>query len=1064
MRITSRISVLLACCLMVFSSRAQQSFPVNGIADSRETIFAFTNATLVVDADRTIENATLLVQKDKIIAAGTKVNVPTGAVVTGCKGKFIYPSFIDIYSNYGIETPQRDFSGFNPFAAPQITSNTKGPYSWNQALKPEVNGVEVFTISNKDGETWRQAGFGTVLTHKRDGLARGTGVLVTLANTTDHFVVVKERASAHYSFNRGTSTQSYPSSLMGMIALLRQTYLDASWYKGLEDKTGEGKNLSLDAWNRIQDLPQIFEANDKWNSLRADRIAKEFGKQYIIKAGGNEYQRIKEMAQTGATFILPLDFPRPMDVEDPNDARYVSLSDLKHWQMADGNPAAFEKAGITFCLTADGIRDGRSFFTNLQRAISAGLSEKAALNALTRNPARALQVDNLTGSLEVGKLANFIITDKPVFEKGTTILQNWIQGVKYDINPESWRPVSGTRKLVITSANGRKSEYTLSVKSNKSAQMTSPDTLQTKFSENGQLVQITFSPVKQVRRTGPDVKKDSAATDAATRERMQRAQPTQPQTGDDQKPENQRARGLQMMAGTSMSGSVSGPLIRLSGVSGGDVWRGNGVDTSGNMVTWTATLISREESDEKPIAKREEKKKEELTVTFPFGEYGWPEQPVQQDILIKNATVWTSEKEGVLANTDVFVSKGKIAAIGKNLNRSAQLVIDGSGMHLTPGIVDEHSHIAVQSINEGGQSVTSEVRIGDNLNPDDINIYRQLSGGVTSSQILHGSANTIGGQSQLIKLRWGANDTELKFENAPPFIKFALGENVKRTSSRNNNRFPNTRMGVEEVLMDAFTRARDYENEWKAYNSRGKNSKMKAPRKDLELEALVEILNSKRFITSHSYVTSEIIAAMRVAEKFGFKYNTFTHILEGYKVAEEMKKHGVYASTFSDWWNYKTEVIDAIPQNAAIMSKVGIVTAINSDDAEMARRLNQEAAKSIRYNMSDEEALKMVTINPATMLRVDNRVGSIKVGKDADLVLWNANPLSVYAVAQKTLVDGIVYFDREADAKMREEIKQERNKLIQKMNGEKRAGAPTTPAFASYNEVLHCEEDSNQNF
>lgn len=1062
MRISLTLLLVVLCSFVYQAGLAQKSFPVNGIADPRETVYAFTNATIYVDADRRLDQATMLIRKNKIMALGSGLKVPADAVIIDCKGKHIYPSFIDLYSSYGVETPSRDFSGFNPFSAPQIETATKGPYSWNQALKPEVEAAGLFTVNDKQADTWRQAGFGTVLTHKRDGIARGTGVLVTLANTGAQLAVLKEKASAHYSFNRGTSTQSYPSSLMGAIALLRQTYLDAQWYQSLEDKSEEGKNLSLEAWNRNQNLPQIFEANDKWNNLRAHRIAAEFGRKYILKAGGNEYQRIGEMKQTGATFVLPLDFPRPMDVEDPNDARFVALSDLRHWQLADGNPAAFERAGIMFSLTADGLKDSKSFFANLQRAIAAGLSEKAALDALTKNPAQTLHVYDIVGSLHEGKLANFIITDKPIFEKGVTILQNWIQGIQYDLNPEAWTPSGGVRNLVITYPDGRKSAFTLNIKSGKSAQITAPDTLQTKFSDNGQLVQLTFSPVKPAKREAGTAKKDTAAMDPATREAIKTESPSTPATGDDQKPESQRARGLQMLAGTALSTPVSGPLIRLSGISGGGVWQGNGLDTAGNMVLWTATPTG-----DAPAAKNETRKRETATapgdgkITYPFGEYGWEKMPAHQDILIRNATVWTSEDSGVLTGTDVFVSKGKIAAIGKNLGHKADIVIDATGMHLTPGIIDEHSHIAVQSINEGGQSVTSEVRIGDNLNPDDINIYRQLSGGVTTSQILHGSANTIGGQSQLIKLRWGANDTALKFENAPPFIKFALGENVKRTTSRSNNRFPNTRMGVDEVLRDAFTRARDYESDWKAYNNRPKNSKAPVPRRDLELDALVEILNGKRFITSHSYVASEILAAMRVAEDFGFKYNTFTHILEGYKVADEMKKHGVHASTFSDWWNYKTEVIDAIPQNAAIMSKMGVNTAINSDDAEMARRLNQEAAKSLRYGLTEEEALKMITINPATMLRIQDRVGSIRTGKDADLVLWNSHPLSVYAVAQKTLVDGIIYFDRERDMKMRTQIREERNKLIQNMNNEKRSGAATVPAFTSNHETLHCEAEVN---
>lgn len=1011
-----KISLLLLLAVFILTglqSFSQRSFPVNGVSDVRETVYAFTNATIVSDADRTLPNATLVIQKNKIIAVGNNVNIPKDAVIINCGGKYIYPSFIDIYSSYGIAVPRRTSGGFNFSAPAQLTSNTNGAFSWNQALKPQVNGSDLFSINDKDAGTWRAAGFGAVLTHQHDGIARGTGTLVTLANTSDQLVMLRDRASAHYSFSKGTSSQSYPSSLMGTIALLRQTYLNADWYKNLTDKSDEGRNLSLEAWNAQQDLPQIFEADDKWNDLRANRIAREFGKQYIIKGGGDEYQRIKEIGGTNSSFILPLNFPQPSGIDDLNSARNVTLATLMNWEMAPGNPAAFEKAGITFSLTADGIKDGKTFMGNLQKAIDAGLSDRAALNALTKNPAQFLNVYDMVGSIEAGKLANFIITDKPVFEKDANILQNWIQGNQYDINPGDWTSFNGNYRLAITNSNGQTKDYNLEIKSNKSATITSPDTLQTKFSFNGSLVQMSFSPVKSKTPSFGNVRNGGQISG-----NMQGARRPQ----------------------ASETNGTGARVIQLSGANVNGVLQGNGTDTSGNLIVWTATLTQK--SGTQAAGKNEAKKTEPGYVDFPFGEYGWREMPTQKDILIKNATVWTSEKEGILKNTDVLVKNGKIAAIGRDLKQNASVVIDGTGMHLTPGIVDEHSHIAVQSINEGGQSVTSEVRIGDNLDPEDINIYRELAGGVTTAQILHGSANTIGGQSQLIKLRWGANDTALKFENAPPFIKFALGENVKRTTSRNNNRFPNTRMGVEEVLMDAFTRAKDYENDWKRYNSRPRNSKMQAPRRDLELDALVEILNSKRFITSHSYVQSEILSAMRVAEKFGFRYNTFTHILEGYKVADELKKHGANAGTFSDWWNYKEEVVDAIPQNAAILSKVGINTAINSDDAEMARRLNQEAAKSVKYGISEEDALKFVTINPATMLHVQDRVGSIKVGKDADLVLWTDNPLSVYAVPKKTIIDGIVYFDHDRDVQMRKEIREERNRLMQKFGSEKK------PAFS----------------
>ena len=1040
--------LILAGLLTINRSQAQVTFPVNGIASPTEDAYAFINATIVRNSSGTDSNATLIIRNKKIIAVGTNIDIPKDVVIIDCRGKYIYPSFIDLYSGYGMPPPEKNAARRNPFTGYQFTSNTKGAFGWNQAIKPEVNASALFDVNDKDAKPLRDAGFGSVLTHQQDGIARGTGTLVTLATQPDNLVMLKEKASAQYSFSKGSSTQSYPSSLMGVIALLRQTYYDAAWYKS--NPAEEGKNMSLESWNNNQDLPQVFEADDKWNCLRASRIGNEFGVKYILKAGGNEYQRIKEMASINTTFILPLDFPKPMDVEDPNDARYVSLSDMENWELAPTNPAAFEKANIPFCFTESGLKDAKSFFTNLRKAIDAGLSEKTALDALTKNPAVVLHVYDELGSLETGKLGNFIITSGPVFDDKTVILENWIKGEKYDVNDVEWNNIPATYNLVITSQDGIVNNYTLSVKSANSVAVIGKDTLSSKFSINGKLVNINFSPVISPKKN----RQERSAPD----NNMQKTDSISDKNQLAGEGHNKYARGRKVPLTTQ----ISGPLIRLSGVINKESWTGNGVDTSGNMLYWTATLLKENISKEDTANKK--KTPIEGKITYPFGGYGWETMPVRQDILIRNATVWTSEKEGELQNTDVLVKDGKIAAIGKNLGASASIIIDGTGKHLTPGIVDEHSHIAAVSINEGGQSVTSEVRIADNLNPDDINIYRQLSGGVTTSHILHGSANTIGGQTQLIKLRWGVNDTALKFGGAAPFIKFALGENVKNSRSIINNRFPNTRMGVDEVIDDAFTRAIDYERAMKLYESRPKNSKLLPVRRDLELDALVEIMNKKRFITCHSYKASEILAAMKEAEKFGFRFNTFTHVLEGYKVADEMKLHGANASTFSDWWNYKTEVIDAIAQNAGIMQKVGLNVAINSDDPEMARRLNQEAAKSIKYSgMSEEDALKMVTINPATMLHVQERVGSIKVGKDADLVLWNTNPLSIYAIPQKTIVDGIIYYDIERDSVMRKQMQSERNRLIQKMIEEKKSGGPVTHASPMEQVSQDSEEDEDQN-
>jgi imidazolonepropionase-like amidohydrolase len=983
--------------LSALLTQAQKGFPVNGVADTREGLYAFTHATIVKDPQNTLSDATLLVKDGKIIAVGTSVNIPQEAIVVDCSGKFIYPSFIDLYSDYGtpMAAPMQR-GGYGGGYTAQINSNQKGAFGWNQAIKADVNTASLFTADESKAKSMRDIGFGTVLTHVKDGLARGTGTVVTLAAKKENFLILKERASAHYSFVKGTSTQTYPSSMMGSIAVLRQSYLDGRWYAANEDK--ETVNLSIKAWNNSQSLPQIFEASDKWTALRADRIGDEFGVQYIIKGGGNEYQRIAEIAATKATFILPISFPQAMDVEDPNDARFVSLSDLKHWELAPSNPAAFEKSGIPFCFTTAELKDSKQFLTNVRKAIEFGLSETKALEALTATPAKTIGMFEKVGSLDAGKLANFIIATGPIFNEKSTILQNWVMGEKYSVKEEGWSNNKGTYTIAVNGAAGA-TNYTLEVKAGNAASIIGKDTVMAKLTLDGKMVKINFAPEKKSRNN-----------------------------------------------------------IRLSGVNNGASWNGYGEDGEGRKLTWTATLVSASNA-----AADSTKKKDALVlgkVPFPFLPFGNETMPTAENLLIKNATVWTSDAAGKLENTDVLVKAGKIVQIGKNIADATARVIDGTGKHLTAGLIDEHSHIAASSINEGGQSVTSEVRIADNLNPDDINIYRQLSGGVTSSHILHGSANTIGGQTQLIKLRWGANDDQLKFAGAPGFIKFALGENVKRASStQGNQRFPDTRMGVEQVMADAFNRAKIYDAENKAAedNNKKKGATPVVVRRDLELDALSEIIHSKRFITMHSYVQSEITSALRVAEKYGFVINTFTHILEGYKVADKMKAHGANASTFSDWWNYKMEVLDAIPYNATIMQKVGMNVAINSDDAEMARRLNQEAAKSIKYgDMTEIEALKLVTINPAKMLRVDDKVGSIKVGKDADLVLWNENPLSIYARPEKTIVDGTVFFDREKDAAMQTKNLAERNRIIKKMLGEKRNGGPVGPAMPTMTILLNC--------
>jgi len=401
-------------------------------------------------------------------------------------------------------------------------------------------------------------------------------------------------------------------------------------------------------------------------------------------------------------------------------------------------------------------------------------------------------------------------------------------------------------------------------------------------------------------------------------------------------------------------------------------------------------------------------------------------------VAIRNGTIITATR-GTIANGTVLIRDGKIAAVGTNVSVPGGAdVYDATGKFVSPGLIDAHSHIANDAINEGSVSVSSMTGMEDVLDPTDINIYRDLAGGTTTANILHGSANAIGGKTVVIKLRYGkSRASDLVFQGALPGIKFALGENVTRKrgqAATNPERFPTTRQGVEYVIRDAFTRAKAYRKDWQDYEAKKKAGQdVLAPRRDLQLDALVEVLEGKRLVHAHSYRADEILMLIRLADEMGFKVTTFQHVLEGYKVAKEIAAHNAGASTFSDWWGYKMEAADAIPHNAALMTHNGVLVSINSDDAEQARRLNMEAAKAVRYgDVTDDQAFAMVTINPAKQLKIENRVGSIEVGKDADLVVWNHHPLSTAAIVERSYIDGIAYYDREKDLQRIAEIQKEK--------------------------------------
>ncbi|WP_338869461.1 amidohydrolase family protein [Spirosoma sp. SC4-14] len=999
------LTALLAAGL-AYSAVAQTTFPRNGVYDERPGLYAFTNATIVVDPQTTLQNATLLIRDGRVEAVGTAVSVPAGTVIADLKGKRIYPALIDIYSDYGMPEIPRAAPGGRGSGAPQIESNKKGAYYWNQAVQPENSGSLLFKVVPAKADELRKLGFGAVLTHPHDGIVRGTGALVTLSDDRENTLVLKSEAAAHYSFSKGTSRQSYPNSLMGSVALLRQAMYDADWYKRGGSK--EQSNLSLDALNHNLALPAIFEAGDKLGILRADKIGDEFGVQYIIKGSGDEYQRLNEIKATGASLIVPINFPQPYDVEDAWDADNVALSELKHWEMAPMNAGRLASANVPFALTTSGLRNTNEFWANLRKAIENGLSEQKALEALTTVPAKLLKADDMVGSLQKGRIANFIITSGNLFSPDNVIYENWIRGKQFIVNPKdaldlrgSWQLTIGSQsnvKLNITGKTADKPEYQILVDTTK---------ITPKVAVSGEIISIQ---TQLSRRPGSGT--------------------------------------------TRLTGYFTSPTSI----------KGDGETPDGKSITWSATKSGEApQSTTAVTAARSTSATSSTAVVYPFVGMGNLEKPKAETVLVKNATVWTNEKEGILTNTDVLVTDGKISKVGKNLTAPANAnVIDGTGKHLTTGIIDEHSHIALLTINEGGQTSSAEVRMSDVVNSEDVNIYRQLAGGVTASQLLHGSANSIGGQSAIVKLKWGESPEGMMIKGADGFIKFALGENVKQSNNPSAGyRFPQSRMGVEQVYMDHFTRAKEYAKSWADYNKLGAKEKATAvpPRRDIELDALAEILAAKRFITCHSYVQSEINMLLKVADSLGFKVNTFTHILEGYKLADKMAKHGVGGSSFADWWAYKMEVHDAIPYNAALMQSQGVTVSINSDDAEMARRLNQEAAKTVEYGgVAEEDAWKMVTLNPAKLLHLDNRMGSMKIGKDADLVLWNTHPLSIYARPEFTMIEGAIYFSQKDEEAKRDAMQAERARLIQKTLAAKASGTPTQRPTFRRSRMWHCED------
>ncbi|MCH7792716.1 MAG: amidohydrolase family protein, partial [Planctomycetes bacterium] len=750
-----------------------------------------------------------------------------------------------------------------------------------------------------------------------------------------------------------------------------------------------------------------------------------------------------------------------------------------------------------------------------------GLDERRALAMLTISPAELLGVGDLMGTIQAGKVANLIVADGPIFEKKTKIRDVWIDGRRHEISPPPPIDIVGEWKFDFdTPGHGgtliikkKGDSYTVSgigddedaeelvarnvklVGNRLSYLVDMPEenttVIATIVFEGDTLTGVLRLPDGQRM---PWVGERAAIKDPYGSWNAVELGDTPVEPGDTDAPVFVVARSGVTVRAAGAETEATDVSVRRGEVSftfdGSEMRMGGEVSVAATIEgdTLTATLTPHEgrssvakfrraqpdDAQDKADADKYADIPENLG--YPFGPYMMLEPPAQDAVLITNATIWTSGPAGIIERGEIYIEGGLIRAVrALNQPRSFTIaenarVIDAAGRHVTPGLIDAHSHTGTWSAgtNEGAQAVTAEVRMQDTTDPDPVNWYRQLAGGATIVNTLHGSANPIGGQNVVQKVRWGvAAPNDMHLAGAIPGIKFALGENVKRARSRDSTRYPRTRMGVEALIRDRFVAAQQYANAWADWRARlgaslnddapqhaqGSEQTMTgrrgtaidlnigrgvpSPRRDLELEALAEILAGERLVHCHSYRQDEILMLCRVAQDFGFKIGTFQHVLEGYKVAEAIEQNAIGGSCFSDWWAYKIEVQDAIPYNGAIMHDVGVVVSFNSDSDELARRLNTEAAKAVRYgNITPEEALKFVTINPAIQLMIDSRVGSLEVGKDADLVIWSGDPLSTFTRCEMVLIDGREYFSLDRDGIHRERIAAQRNRIIQKILAE----------------------------
>ncbi|MFM9098306.1 MAG: amidohydrolase family protein [Phycisphaerales bacterium] len=1002
---------------------------------------AIVNVTVVPAPGERIADAVVVMKDGWIERVGPRasVEVPAGTTVHDGRGCTVYAGFIDACVRA------------DSAAAARAAAAEQGAH-WNAKVTPQVQAAELPTLSADARKELRALGFTAAAVHPNSGIFRGSAEVVLLGDEPRSARTLVADAGTCIAFETGgggprdgesQARGGYPGALVGAIALVRQTLADARWHAACEEvwRTGPAGNEPPERSNALSALHAAaagrqrtwFDATDERNLLRAEAIARESSLDAGFVGSGREYRRLAEVRAAGRPVVVPFDFPKAPDVQVPRAADSVPLRELIHWAMAPMNLAELQRAGVPAAASTVRLRDVGGFARAARRALEWGTTEDELLAALTVNPARMLGIGAIAGEVRPGRVANLVLWQGSPFGEESKVRETWIAGIRNEVEPFSRFPLKGCFTLpipaeagafsalpvsLVVDADERRLELLMQKPEGKPAaelraQGASFDAARASFTVPGKELGAT-GPLRGELLCTPEAMQVTLAADDGRTVRWE--VPAGARSGDvPARPKRGRDRGQ--------------PPEGESGKDEGDA----GPKAAGDE---PAATDRPERPDAKAVVAA-------IPRTSPLGDCGVEAPSRPRRVLVEHATVWTAADAGILEDADLLVEDGRIVAVGQGLRArlpadpgEGTVIIDGTGLHLTPGLIDCHSHTGIDGgVNEGTQNVTAEVRIADAVNADDIDWYRQLAGGLVAANQLHGSANPIGGQNSVVKLRWGEPAAAFPVEGAIPGIKFALGENVTRGSGR----YPSSRLGVETLIRDRFQAAR----EWRAAHARHaalppeQRSRTMPPRPDLELEALAEILEGKRLVHCHSYRQDEIAMLLRIADDFGFKVGTLQHVLEGYKVAPDIARHGAGASSFSDWWAYKMEVMDAIPWNGQMLWKAGVVTSFNSDSDELARRMNTEAAKGVRYGaMPREEAIKLVTINPAKQLRIDGMTGSLEPGKDADFAVWSADPLSVYARCLQTWVDGVRRFDVAEDAAMRARDAATRARLVELAMGE----------------------------